>query len=111
VIVENRTGAGGTIATERVSPRPQTATPLLMMTAAETAQAALRANLRYNLERDLARVGLSMLAIGTFVLVVHPSVPARNVKETGRACALTTGKTQLRVFRRWQLAASGGAGY
>lgn len=79
VIVENRTGAGGTIATEKVVTSPADGYTLLMMTAAETAQPALRANLRYNLERDLAPV--SLLAIGTFVLVVHPSVPARNVKE------------------------------
>ena len=35
--------------------------------------------LPYNLERDLAPV--SLMAVAPFVLVVHPSVPARNVKE------------------------------
>ncbi len=79
VIVENRTGAGGTIATERVVTSPADGYTLLMMTAAETAQPALRPDLRYNVARDLAPV--SLLATGTFVLVVHPSVPARNVKE------------------------------
>lgn len=78
-IVENRTGGGGTIATERVVTSPADGYTLLMMTAAETAQPALRANLRYSVERDLAPV--SLLAIGTFVIVVHPSVPARNIRE------------------------------
>jgi len=58
VVVENRTGAGGTIATERVALSPADGYTLLMMTAAETAQPALRANLRYSLERDLAPVSL-----------------------------------------------------
>lgn len=90
VVVENRTGAGGTIATERVALSPADGYTLLMMTAAETAQPALRANLRYSLERDLAPV--SLLATGTFVLVVHPSVPARNVRELIALARLQPGK-------------------
>jgi tripartite-type tricarboxylate transporter receptor subunit TctC len=42
-------------------------------------QSALRNNLPYDLKRDLAPV--SLVSIGPFVLVVHPSLPARNVKE------------------------------
>jgi tripartite-type tricarboxylate transporter receptor subunit TctC len=77
-IVENRPGAGGAIATERVSTSPADGYTLLMMTAGDTALPALRAKLPYNLERDLAPV--STVAVSPFVLVVHPSVPARNVK-------------------------------
>lgn len=79
VIVENRPGAGGAIATERVVTSPADGYTLLMMTAADTALPALRTKLPYSLERDLAPV--SMVAVSAFVLVVHPSVPACSVKD------------------------------
>jgi len=77
-VVENRTGAGGTIATERVATSPADGYTLLIVVAPDTIQPALRAKLPYDLERDFAPV--SLVAIGAYVLVVHPSVPARNVK-------------------------------
>ena len=40
---------------------------------------ALRSNLPYNLEHDL--VPISLVAVQSLVLVVHPSLPVRNVKE------------------------------
>ena len=79
VIVENRTGAGGSIATETVAKSPADGYTLLLMAAADTVQPALRAKLPYDLQRDLAPV--SLVTIGALVFVVHPSVPARNVKE------------------------------
>jgi tripartite-type tricarboxylate transporter receptor subunit TctC len=79
VIVENRPGAGSTIGTERVASAPPDGYTLLLMPTTAVVQSALRTNLSYNLERDLQPV--SLVASGPFVLVVHPSVPARNVKE------------------------------
>ena len=79
IIVENRPGASGAIATERVAASPADGYTLLAPTAADTVIPSLRAKLPYNLERDLAPV--SLVAVAPFVLVVHPSVPARNVKE------------------------------
>src|SRR3990172_9596389 len=79
VVAENRPGASGAIATERAATSPADGYTLLLMTASSTILPALRAKLPYDLERDLAPV--SLLAIVPFVLVVHPSVPARNVKE------------------------------
>ena len=79
VIVENRGGAGGSIATEAVAKSPADGYTLLMMAAADTLQPALRTKLPYDLERDFAPV--SMVVSGMAVLTVHPSVPARNVKE------------------------------
>ena len=76
VIVENRTGASGTIATGVVATAAPDGYTLLQVTAAEAAQPALRAKLPYSLERDFAPISLE--AIGTFVLVVHPSVPVRD---------------------------------
>lgn len=79
VTVENRTGASGSIATERVAKSPPDGYTLLMMGAAETILPALRARLPYDLEHDLAPV--SLITIAPYILVIHPSVPARNVKE------------------------------
>jgi tripartite-type tricarboxylate transporter receptor subunit TctC len=79
IIVENRPGASGAIATERVATAPADGYTLLAPTAADTVIPVLRAKLPYNPERDLAPV--SLVSVAPFVLVVHPSVPARNVKE------------------------------
>lgn len=78
IVVENRTGAAGTIATAFVAAAPPDGYTLLQVTAAETAQSALRTKMPYSLERDFAPITLT--ATGTFVLVVHPSVPAHDVK-------------------------------
>jgi tripartite-type tricarboxylate transporter receptor subunit TctC len=79
VIVENRGGAGGSIATEIVAKAPGDGYTLLMMAAADTLQPALRARLPYDLERDFAPT--SIVALGMAVLALHPSVPARDVRE------------------------------
>jgi tripartite-type tricarboxylate transporter receptor subunit TctC len=78
-VVENRTGAGGTIATAYVAGAGPDGHTLLQVTAAETAQPALREKMTYDLRKDFAPISLA--ATGTFVLVVHPSVPARDVKQ------------------------------
>lgn len=79
MVVENRMGAGGSIATEAVAKSPADGYTLLMMAAADTLQPALRPKLAYDLERDFAPV--SLVASGMAALVVHPSVPASNLKE------------------------------
>ncbi len=79
VIVENRVGAGGSVATEAVAKSPPDGHTLLMMAAGDTVQPALRPKLPYDLGNDFAPV--SMVATGTTLLTVHPSVPARNVKD------------------------------
>jgi len=79
VIVENRPGASGAIATERVAKSPPDGYTLQMITSSTIIVVALRANLPFDLERDLAPV--SLVTSAPLVLVVHPSVPARNVKE------------------------------
>lgn len=78
VVVENRTGAGGVLATEYVARSPADGYTLLLLPSSGAIDAALRAKLPYNLERDFAPV--SLVAIGPYFLAVHPSVPARDVK-------------------------------
>ncbi|MBI4191762.1 MAG: tripartite tricarboxylate transporter substrate binding protein [Betaproteobacteria bacterium] len=79
VIVENRPGASGVIATERVALSPPDGYTLQMIVSSTLIVVALRADLPFDLERDLAPVSLASSL--SLVLMVHPSVPARNVKE------------------------------
>jgi tripartite-type tricarboxylate transporter receptor subunit TctC len=79
VVVDNQPGASTAIATERLVRSRADGYTLLLIPISTAVQTALRTDLPYDLERDLAAV--SQIASGPFVLVVHPSVPARNVKE------------------------------
>jgi tripartite-type tricarboxylate transporter receptor subunit TctC len=79
VIVENRPGSGGIIATQAVAKAAPDGYTLLMMAAADSIQPAVRAKLPYALPKDFSPV--SLVVSGAYVLVIHPSVPARNVRE------------------------------
>jgi tripartite-type tricarboxylate transporter receptor subunit TctC len=89
-IVENRGGAGGSLATEAVSKSPPDGHTLLMMAAADTMQPALRPKLPYDLERDFAPV--TMLVSGMSVMTVHPSVPVKNIRELIALARANPGK-------------------
>ncbi len=78
VVVENRTGAGGSIADEMVARSPADGYTLLFAAGSIATLPALRAKLPYDVERDFAPV--SLVVITAFVLAVHPSVPVRDVK-------------------------------
>jgi len=80
VIVDNRAGAAGRIGTEYVAKCAPDGYTLLMATTTViiTAQ-ALFPKLPYDSLRDFAPV--SPVSTGTYVLVVHPSVPARSVEQ------------------------------
>jgi tripartite-type tricarboxylate transporter receptor subunit TctC len=78
-VVENRSGAGGTIAASVVAKSPADGYTLLAVSAGYSISAALYAELPYDPLKDLAPI--SRLAESPFLLVVHPSLPVKNVKE------------------------------
>ncbi|MCC6535584.1 MAG: tripartite tricarboxylate transporter substrate binding protein [Burkholderiales bacterium] len=80
IVVENRSGAGGTIGAASVAKSPPDGYTLFMASlVAMTASESLYSKLPYDAVRDLAAV--TRVASGMVTLVVHPSLPVRSVKE------------------------------
>jgi tripartite-type tricarboxylate transporter receptor subunit TctC len=80
VIVDNRPGVGGNLGVEAVAKSPPDGYLAVMAPVTTNAVGmSTYMKLGYNLERDLAPVALAGNV--PHVLVVHPSLPARNVKE------------------------------
>jgi tripartite-type tricarboxylate transporter receptor subunit TctC len=78
-IVDNRAGANGTIGAAYVAKAPADGHTMLIVPAGYAANPALYRNLPYDQSRELAPV--SHLASGPLVLVVHPSIPAKSIRE------------------------------
>lgn len=81
VLVDNRGGAGGNIGAAAVAKAEPDGYTLLMgaLTSHSIMQTLERKSLGYNLEKDFAPI--TMVGSVPLVFVVHPSVPARNLKE------------------------------
>ena len=79
VVVDNRPGAGGNLATELVVKSAADAYTVLIASSSFTIQPALYANLSYRPVADFAPVVLA--SSSPYLLVVHPAVAAQSVKE------------------------------
>ena len=79
-VIDNRSGAGGTLGTAVVAQsKPDGYTLLIQTAASHVSNAHLYNKLPYDPLRDF--VGITPLARVVAVLTVHPSLPARSVKE------------------------------
>jgi tripartite-type tricarboxylate transporter receptor subunit TctC len=79
VLVDNRPGGGGNIGAELVAKAPPDGYTVLFQSASLAVNQTLYTKLNYNAVRDLAPVLL--VSSTPLILVVHPSVPTRSVKD------------------------------
>src|SRR5882757_4063570 len=79
VIIDNRTGAGGTIGTRAVAQAEPDGYTLLMVFPSHAANPALYASLPYDSEKDF--VPISMVTRVSEILLVPNSSPAKTVRE------------------------------
>jgi len=79
VVVDNRAGASGNIGAEIAARAAPDGYTLAMITSQQPNVVALFDKLPYDLVKDFAPI--SLLAAAPYILIVHPSVAAANVKE------------------------------
>ncbi len=79
VVVENRPGAAGNLGTDFVAKSAPDGYTILMLTVAQTISETLYTKLPFSLSRNFSSAAL--VARVPNVMVVHPSVPAKTVKE------------------------------
>jgi tripartite-type tricarboxylate transporter receptor subunit TctC len=80
IVIDNRGGAGGTIATRAAAKAAPDGYTLIMTTSATVGTSpALFSNLGYDPRKDFAPIGL--IAATPNLIVVHPSFPARSLAE------------------------------
>ena len=79
VIVENRSGGGGLIGTKQAIAAPGDGHTLLMAATSAIMSLAVNTPSPFEISRDLAPI--SLVSAPPYVLVAHPSVPAKNAAE------------------------------
>ena len=93
VVVDNRPGAGGNIGAEVLAKSAPDGHTLMMGTTALAISAGLYSKLPYDVDKDFTPV--TLVASVPMILVVHPSVPAKSVKDL---LALAKSKPGLLTF-------------
>src|SRR5215211_4626723 len=99
VVVDNRPGAGGNIATEYVARAAPDGYTLLMPVSTNAVNIALYRNLSFDFQRDIAPI--AGIAKTAFVIVTPSSFPAKDLKELIAYLKANPGKVNM---------ASGGIG-
>jgi len=93
IVIDNRGGAGGSIAARQVAKSaPDGATLLLAFTGTLAVSPLIFVNVGYDPRKDFAGIGL--IGMAPSVLAVHPSVPARSVADLIGIAKAEPGKIQ-----------------
>jgi len=92
-VVENRPGAAGNIGTEAVVKSPPDGYTLLLASSPNTINATLYDKLNFNFIRDIAPV--ASISRNSFVMAVHPSMPAKTVPEFITHAKANPGKINM----------------
>ena len=80
IVIDDKPGAGGIIGSEAAAKAPPDGYTLIMSNAgAHTVNPSLYAKLPYDPIKDFAPV--TLVALAPNILIVHPTLPVRNVKE------------------------------
>src|SRR5687767_14629954 len=79
VVIENRAGAGGVLGAEVVARAAPDGYTLLVTSISHTINPSVRKSLPFDAVHDFAAI--TLIADAPNFLVVHPSLPARSVKE------------------------------
>ncbi|HSN40326.1 MAG TPA: tripartite tricarboxylate transporter substrate binding protein [Burkholderiales bacterium] len=78
ILIENRAGAGANLGAEIAAKAAPDGYTLFMGTPAHAINMSLYHRLNYDIVKDF--IPISLVTTGQYVLVVHPSLPAKNVK-------------------------------
>jgi tripartite-type tricarboxylate transporter receptor subunit TctC len=79
IVVDNRAGAGQMLGSDLVAKAAPDGHTLLLPTATFTGSAAIQPKLPFDPLNDLT--GVAMVGVGPFLVIVHPSVPVKSIKE------------------------------
>jgi tripartite-type tricarboxylate transporter receptor subunit TctC len=93
VVIDNRPGGGGNIGSALVARAQPDGYTLLLCSVVNSISAALPQQLNYDFVRDL--VPVSGVSRAPYVMVVHPSVPAKTVPEFIAWARANPGKVNL----------------
>jgi len=90
VVADNRPGAGGNLGAEFAAKQPPDGYTVLLGSPALAISTHLYRKLNYDPQRDFAPIAL--VAQVPNIFIVHPSIPAKNLKELVAAARKTPGK-------------------
>jgi tripartite-type tricarboxylate transporter receptor subunit TctC len=93
VVIDNRGGASGNIGTESVIRSPADGYTLLFCMSANSINASLYDNLRFNFMTDTAPIAL--IGLIPLVMELHPSVPAKTIPEFIAYAKANPGKINM----------------